>query len=690
LAALSAALLLLCLSDGPGWHYGYTYRGDEWMILVQMQALQETGDPLCPSRLAAPWGADWHSFPMRTPIECLWARCAFLTGCNAFEALSIVWVAMTGLTGMTAYLAFRELDFERPRAYLLAVAFALQSYTWEHNIWHLHCYFAWVPGQCLVLLGLSQGRALSRWLWLNAFLAGLSSIYYNFFQLWLLPVALLLGWPKADGEARHSWRCMGLAWALGLGLHVGQIAYRPAAPPTAAPAQRSLLTSNDPSQAEMYSLQLRHLLCPRPNHPFPPLAALEGKLDAYFQATRPWSERHQSEATRGRLNSLASIGLLLCALCLWRGPHHSQEQWPYRAAQFCALILLIASTGGLGPVFNAIFFERLRCYNRIQVFLCFYCLALAGRFLPRRPWVILLLPFLLIDQFQPVSAYQPQPFPGVAQLYQHDRAFVADLESKLPPAAKVFQLPFHRAFSQPDVQWHGEYQSAMPYLFSKKLSWSWGYLQDASGDWHLQIQELPLVDLLQAVKAKGFQALWWDRYGYRDDPKALRINLPRYLGPPLLVSPNGRYHVFSLDKPIPVLDPEQADATQIPHQIEETDYPQFLLEKVSWPEQDRWYRRTVREVQVRLSNQSSKLICSKFEPALHLCYHWADSQGQPVIYDGWRSDIPPLLPGDSLVIPLRVLTPEQPGQYQLQVRLVHESRRWIEKGGLDLEVVIPY
>ena len=688
LAAFCAALFLLWLSDGPGWRYGYTYRGDEFMILVQMQSLLESGDTLASARLAAPWGSDWHSFPMRTPIECGVARLAFLAGCNAFEALSLIWVVLTGLTALTAYATLRHLDIGRAQAYLLAVLFALQSYTWEHNLWHLHCYYAWVPGTCLGLIFLAQGKPVPRWLSLNAFLAGLSSIYYNFFCIWLLPLALLLGWRKSEPATRRTWGWLALAWGLGLFLHVAQIAHRPAQTTNAqgnATRASGMTTSKDPAQAEMYSLRLRHLLCPRPNHPLLPWSFLENKLDSDFQARVEWYDRHQSEATRGRLNTLASLGLLLSLYHLWKGC----RDWAWLASLYCWATLLIASTSGLGPVFNGIFFERLRCYNRMQVYLCFFCLALLGRHLPRKPWVLLLLPFGLIDQFQPVSAYVTYPVSGVASQWQHDRDFVQAVEAKLPPGTALFQLPAHYAFTQPDVQLHGEYSGAIPYLFSRQLRWSWGYLGGEARAWNDQIKELPLREQLLEMQKRGFTALWWDRYGYLSDPQALRLNLPHYLGQPLAVSPNGRYQVFSLSGEIP-----EAEPLRFPEPLPKwgpSDYPHLKLSVSDWPKSAQVYRKTIREVSVRVENQGTKLLYCQSEPdAIHLSYHWIDEQGEPVIIDGLRTLLPPLPPGDSLVIPLRVATPASPGRYRLQVRLVHESTAWVEDGGVDLEVVAPY
>ena len=65
------------------------------------------------------------------------------------------------------------------------------------------------------------------------------------------------------------------------------------------------------------------------------------------------------------------------------------------------------------------------------------------------------------------------------------------------------------------------------------------------------------------------------------------------------------------------------------------------------------------------------------EPQIRLSYRWRSSSGMLVVTEGYRSPLPaPLLPGESCTAPVIVAAPEEPGEYFLELDLVHEGVRW--------------
>jgi hypothetical protein len=64
-------------------------------------------------------------------------------------------------------------------------------------------------------------------------------------------------------------------------------------------------------------------------------------------------------------------------------------------------------------------------------------------------------------------------------------------------------------------------------------------------------------------------------------------------------------------------------------------------------------------------------------PAIRLSYHWLAPDGSMKIHDGLRTALPATVePGDTVLAPLDVLAPEQPGDHVLEVDLIHEDVRW--------------
>jgi hypothetical protein len=67
------------------------------------------------------------------------------------------------------------------------------------------------------------------------------------------------------------------------------------------------------------------------------------------------------------------------------------------------------------------------------------------------------------------------------------------------------------------------------------------------------------------------------------------------------------------------------------------------------------------------------------EPQVRVAYHWRHADGEVLHYEGLRSPFPVTVgPGDTVVVPVWVDAPAEPGRYLLDVDLVHEHVRWFD------------
>jgi hypothetical protein len=76
---------------------------------------------------------------------------------------------------------------------------------------------------------------------------------------------------------------------------------------------------------------------------------------------------------------------------------------------------------------------------------------------------------------------------------------------------------------------------------------------------------------------------------------------------------------------------------------------------------------------------------------VRLAYHWLDGQGNAVVQDGERTELPaPLPPGGEARVTLRVAAPAQPGRYLLELDPVFETVAWFSErnGGRTLRVPV--
>jgi hypothetical protein len=66
---------------------------------------------------------------------------------------------------------------------------------------------------------------------------------------------------------------------------------------------------------------------------------------------------------------------------------------------------------------------------------------------------------------------------------------------------------------------------------------------------------------------------------------------------------------------------------------------------------------------------------------IFLAYHWLDDRDNPIIWDGERSPVPRLAPGERATAEAHVRAPIPPGPYRLAFDLVAERRAWFSELG---------
>jgi hypothetical protein len=76
---------------------------------------------------------------------------------------------------------------------------------------------------------------------------------------------------------------------------------------------------------------------------------------------------------------------------------------------------------------------------------------------------------------------------------------------------------------------------------------------------------------------------------------------------------------------------------------------------------------------------------------IRLAYHWLDDRGNPIVWDGLRTRLPLVAPGERVSVRARVRAPIPPGRYRFSLDLVAEHRAWFSQLGgetADAEVEV--
>ena len=69
---------------------------------------------------------------------------------------------------------------------------------------------------------------------------------------------------------------------------------------------------------------------------------------------------------------------------------------------------------------------------------------------------------------------------------------------------------------------------------------------------------------------------------------------------------------------------------------------------------------------------------------IRLAYHWLDDRDNPIVWDGTRTAVPQLAPGESATVEAKVRGPMPPGRYRLAFDMVAERRAWFSELGSPL------
>lgn len=96
------------------------------------------------------------------------------------------------------------------------------------------------------------------------------------------------------------------------------------------------------------------------------------------------------------------------------------------------------------------------------------------------------------------------------------------------------------------------------------------------------------------------------------------------------------------------------------------------------------------EIEVELTNISKQKWFSVGSKAVNICYHWLDSAGNMLVFDGKRTPLPcDVEPGKTVRLWASVIAPAQPGEARLQITLVQEHVGWFdERGSLPAEIEV--
>ncbi|HZT45904.1 MAG TPA: hypothetical protein VFA24_06955 [Gaiellaceae bacterium] len=101
----------------------------------------------------------------------------------------------------------------------------------------------------------------------------------------------------------------------------------------------------------------------------------------------------------------------------------------------------------------------------------------------------------------------------------------------------------------------------------------------------------------------------------------------------------------------------------------------------------RWLGYEVEELQAGAASRARVELENAGSAPWHdllVSYHWLDDLDNPISWDGLRTPLPRLGPGETTRTALSVICPIPPGRYRLAFDLVLEGRYWLSEIGNEL------
>jgi hypothetical protein len=252
------------------------------------------------------------------------------------------------------------------------------------------------------------------------------------------------------------------------------------------------------------------------------------------------------------------LSLFSVVIVAVKGSHASAEISIVTCGLLILACLALATVGGLGAIFSVFVSPQIRCYNRIVVFIDAFSLFAIGVWIARKEkgWLqalgksrmamcVCVFGILGIADEQRATTYLNNGY--AANNLRSSGLFVSLIEQRLGGTGAIFQIPYTPFPLDNHPGKMGPYDSAVGYLLSDHLKWSWGgFMGRTQAQWLDTVSHLPTDAMATLVARKGFSGIWVDRNGYNAKELQSFDTFAVTLGDRAIRSADGAFMFFDL------------------------------------------------------------------------------------------------------------------------------------------------
>lgn len=547
----------------------FGYDGTDTMSsLVTAKMVSETGWNLGTDRLAAPYTYDNSSdiiAGMHNADVLTMKFFVTIFGSDEIaKAVNLTFITAFYFIAWIAYFVLRKMRLKEWVAAGGALTYAFLPFIFFRNIEHLvlSCYY-FVPLLVLLCMWIYEDERFLRLdkgffkykrniaaILFCLCIASSGIAYWQFFGCFFLCATALINVVKTKEfrYIRQSLLCVaGIVFFMILGCMPELIGLLGGSGTGTPGRLRSM------PDAEYYCLKIIQMIMPVRGHGIP---YLQSRIDEY-NTTAPLVTENAS----AYLGIMGVIGLIALLLILFKKKSDSDSAGYKRLCALSELNLcgiLFGTLGGFGTCFFVFVSQTIRGYNRISVYIAFFCIAavcimvneISARMAGKGRRTVLAAGFSL---FVLLGIWEqnpriPIPYGENYDKWNNDKAFVAQIEASSETGTMIYQLPYIQYPEGGVLNDMADSELFVGYIHSDSLKWSFGIVKETEENaWNMAVAALPAGPQVEELRSKGFGGIYINRKGYKDGEwQLLEQNLSAYLDQEPLVSENGTLSYFSL------------------------------------------------------------------------------------------------------------------------------------------------
>lgn len=543
----------------------FRYTGtDEMSTLVEAKMVQETGWNTYTDRLAAPYGFDnanniisgLHNFDTFTT-----KIFTMLTGSYAC-GVNYTFITAFYLIAIITYIVLRCLKIREWISVCGALDYAFLPFIFLRNEEHLvlSCYY-FVPLLVLICLWIYEDERFLRIdrnffkykrniaaIVMTFFIANSGIVYWQFFGCFFLCVTAFSNFLKT-----RQWQYIAKPFLSIFSIIVFMIiGCIPEIIDIIGGASGITGRVRTYPDAELYGLKIIQLILPVRGHG---IDYFERRIELYNTTAPSVTENYTAY-----IGLIGVAGLIILLSMLFKYKKES-DGMTYR--RLCALselniaAVLMGTIGGIGTCFFVFVSQTLRGFNRISVYIAFFCIVsvclILEKFFNKEllKWQKIVLPVIVSIIFAAgIMEQNPDvglPIEQSSEEWENDKAFVKNIEENVEEGAMIYQLPYHE-YPEGGQQYEMyDLELFKGYLHSDTLKWSFGVSygsQEAQNNY--EISEMKVDDMIAELKKEGFSGIYIDRNGYESEEtwKKLENDIEDVVGTKPIVSNNKSLSFF--------------------------------------------------------------------------------------------------------------------------------------------------